>query len=104
MLKLLKNCQVYAPQNMGKKDILVAGEKIVQIDDSINLSGVEFQEFDLNGKNLTPGFIDQHVHITGGGGQAGYSSMVPEVQMSELITCGTTTVVGVLGTDGFVRS
>lgn len=103
MLKLLKNCQVYAPQNMGINDILVAGEKIVRIDKSINLSGVEFQAFDLDGKIVAPGFIDQHVHISGGGGQAGYSSMVPEVQMSELIACGTTTVVGVLGTDGFVK-
>lgn len=103
MLKLLKNCQVYSPQNIGIKDILVAGEKIVRIDESINLSGIEYQIFDLSGKIVTPGFIDQHVHITGGGGQAGYSSMVPEVQMSELIACGTTTVVGVLGTDGFVK-
>ena len=75
----------------------------MRIDESINLSGIEYQIFDLSGKIVTPGFIDQHVHITGGGGQAGYSSMVPEVQMSELIACGTTTVVGVLGTDGFVK-
>ncbi len=103
MLKLLRNCQVYAPQKLGKKDILLAGEKIVRISDSIALKGVEFQEFDFEEKIVAPGFIDQHVHITGGGGQAGYSSMVPEVQMSELIACGTTTVVGVLGTDGFVK-
>ena len=103
MLKLLKNCLVYAPQKVGIKDILVAGEKIVRIDQTIRLLGVEFQEFDLDGKILAPGFIDQHVHISGGGGQTGYSSLVPEVQMSELIACGTTTVVGMLGTDGFVK-
>ena len=103
MLKLLRNCLVYSPQKLGKKDILVAGEKIVQISDSIQLSGVSFEEFDFTGKILTPGFIDQHVHITGGGGQTGYASLVPEVQMSELISCGTTTVVGLLGTDGFVK-
>lgn len=103
MLKLLRNCQVYTPEKIGKKDILVAGEKIVRIGDRINLSGVDFEEFDFEGRILTPGFIDQHVHITGGGGQEGYSSMVPEVQMSELIACGTTTVLGMLGTDGFVK-
>ena len=103
MLKLLRNCLVYAPQKLGKKDILVAGEKIVQIAESIQLSGVAFKEFDFEGRILTPGFIDQHVHITGGGGQQGFSSLVPEVQMSELIACGTTTVVGMLGTDGFVK-
>jgi len=103
MLKLLKNCDVYAPQKLGKKDILVAGEKIIKIDATINLSGIECQVFDLGGKIVAPGFIDQHVHITGGGGQTGYASMVPEVQMSELIACGTTTVLGMLGTDGFVK-
>jgi beta-aspartyl-dipeptidase (metallo-type) len=103
MLKLLKNCEVYTPQKLGKKEILVAGEKIIKIDDSINLSGIEYQAFDFDGKIVVPGFIDQHVHITGGGGQTGYASMVPEVQMSELIACGTTTVLGMLGTDGFVK-
>jgi beta-aspartyl-dipeptidase (metallo-type) len=103
MLKLLKNCQVYAPQKLGKKDILVAGEKIILIDDRIAISGVEVLEFNFEEKTVTPGFIDQHIHVTGGGGQTGYSSLVPEVQMSELISCGTTTVVGMLGTDGFVK-
>jgi beta-aspartyl-dipeptidase (metallo-type) len=103
MLKLLKNCEVYAPQKLGKKDILVAGEKIIRIEDQLSIQGIEVTEYDFEGKIVAPGFIDQHVHITGGGGQTGYSSMVPEVQMSELIACGTTTVVGVLGTDGFVK-
>lgn len=103
MLKLIRNGLVYAPGKLGKKDILIAGEKIARIDDHISISGIEIAEFDFEGKIVTPGFIDQHVHITGGGGQTGYSSMVPEVQMSELIACGTTTVVGLLGTDGFVK-
>ena len=103
MLKLIRNGLVYSPEKLGKKDILIAGEKIVRIDDHISISGVKIQEYDFDGKIVTPGFIDQHVHITGGGGQTGYSSMVPEVQMSELIACGTTTVVGMLGTDGFVK-
>ena len=103
MLKLIKNAEVYAPERLGRKDILVAGEKIIQIGSSINISGINVEVFDMKGKILTPGFIDQHVHITGGGGQTGYCSLVPEVQMSELIACGTTTVVGMLGTDGFVK-
>ena len=103
MLKLIRNGQVYSPDKLGKKDILIAEEKIVKIGENLSISGLEVSEFDFDGKIVTPGFIDQHVHITGGGGQAGYSSMVPEVQMSELIACGTTTVVGMLGTDGFVK-
>ena len=30
MLKLLKNAQVYAPQPMGRQDVLIAGEKILR--------------------------------------------------------------------------
>lgn len=54
--------------------------------------------------NLTPGFMDQHVHITGGGGEGGPETRCPELQLSELILCGTTSVVGVLGTDGLSRT
>lgn len=103
MLTIIKNACVYAPEKLGKKDLLLAGGRIIALKDTICLTGVEAEVFDARGKILAPGFIDQHVHITGGGGQTGYASLVPEVQMSELVACGTTTVVGLLGTDGFVK-
>jgi beta-aspartyl-dipeptidase (metallo-type) len=84
-------------------DMLIAGDRIVQVDKKINPVGIKTEVFDVQGQIVTPGFIDQHVHITGGGGQTGYASLVPEVQLSDLIACGTTTVVGLLGTDGFVK-
>ena len=103
MLKLIKNADIYSPDHEGINDILIAGDRIVQIDKKINPAGIETEAFDAQGKIVTPGFIDQHVHITGGGGQTGYASLAPEVQLSDLIACGTTTVVGLLGTDGFVK-
>jgi len=103
MLKLIKNAHLYAPQNMGMSDILIAGEKIALIDREINITGLPVEIIDACGKIVTPGFIDQHVHVIGGGGQTGYASLVPEVTMSELVSCGTTCVVGLLGTDGFVK-
>lgn len=45
-----------------------------------------------------------HVHITGGGGEAGPASRCPEAQLSKLISAGITTVVGVTGTDSVTRS
>ena len=52
MIKLLKNANVYAPEKLGKKDILVEGEKILLMRDSIEgyegLQGVE--TYDLEGK------------------------------------------------------
>jgi beta-aspartyl-dipeptidase (metallo-type) len=103
MLKLIKNADIYSPAHEGINDVLIAGDRIVQIDKKIDPTGVEISVFDAQGKIVAPGFIDQHVHITGGGGQTGYASLVPEVQPSDLIACGTTTVVGLLGTDGFVK-
>lgn len=103
MLTIIKNARIYSPEKQGVKDILIAAGRIVEIADRLTLTGVEAEWIDAGGKIVTPGFIDQHVHITGGGGQQGYASLVPEVAMSELVAAGTTTVVGLLGTDGFVK-
>ena len=45
------------------------------------------------GKKLLPGFIDSHVHIAGGGGEGGYKTRTPEIQLSEIIEGGITTYV-----------
>ncbi|MGN1168393.1 MAG: beta-aspartyl-peptidase [Lachnospiraceae bacterium] len=101
---LIKNAEVYTPEYVGKKDVLVCGEKIEYINDSIgNLLG-RCEIIDGENKILTPGFIDQHVHITGGGGEGGFHTRTPELELSELVQGGITTVVGVLGTDGVTRS
>jgi hypothetical protein len=33
MIKLIKNVDVYAPDHLGKKDVLVAGKKVAAIED-----------------------------------------------------------------------
>ena len=106
MIKLLKNAQVYAPASLGRKDLLIVGEKICRIDDRIEgYDGLpDVEVFDLTGKLLVPGYIDLHVHITGGGGEQGPASRVPESQLSAFTTNGITTVMGLLGTDGVTRS
>ncbi len=104
MLKLIKNTNLYAPTSLGQKDFLVAGGKIVKIADNLKTFENEATVFDAKGKIVTPGLIDQHIHITGAGGKHGFSSMTPEIMLSELIGCGTTTVVGLMGTDGTARS
>lgn len=100
---LIKNANLYSPHKLGMKDVLVAGGKIVAIEDKIEDNSV-FETFDAKGKIVLPGFIDQHQHIIGAGGKHGFASMSPEVKISTLMSCGTTTVVGLLGTDGTARS
>ena len=106
MIKLLKNAQVYSPAPLGKKDVLVIGDKVARIDDSIQgYDGLpEVEVIDLKGKKLLPGYIDIHIHITGGGGEQGFTSRVPESQLSVIVGSGITTVLGLLGTDGITRS
>ncbi|MBI1306433.1 MAG: beta-aspartyl-peptidase [Bacteroidetes bacterium] len=101
---IIKNADIYSPAPLGKKDILIGAGKILAIEDQIDPNIPDTQVFDANGKIATPGFIDQHVHITGAGGKGGFASMTPEMRIEELLIHGTTTVVGLLGTDGSTRS
>lgn len=102
---LIKNADLYAPEPMGQKDVLMVNGKIVCIDDEIDgLPGsLPATVLDAKGKKMIPGYVDQHVHIIGGGGEAGPYSRVPEVQLSDLTRAGITTVIGLLGTDGTGR-
>lgn len=104
MLKLLKHTNLFAPKALGIKDVLIANDKILAIEDNLDRYAAVSEVFDFSDQIVTPGLIDQHIHITGAGGANGFSSMTPEVTLSELIACGTTTVVGLLGTDGKNRA
>ncbi|MCA9680674.1 MAG: beta-aspartyl-peptidase, partial [Myxococcales bacterium] len=66
--------------------------------------GIDHEEVDLAGATVVPGLVDAHVHVTGGGGEAGYGSRVPALYLSALASAGVTTVVGLLGTDGTTRT
>lgn len=101
---IIKNIEVYNPEYMGRKDVLVCGEKIVLIEDNIEIFSEKIQTIDGAGKKLIPGFIDNHVHIVGGGGEGSFRTRVPEITLSKLIESGITTVVGLLGTDATTRS
>lgn len=104
MIKIIKDGIVLKPNYVGKKDILITGNKIEVIDDSINLSGVKYEIIDAKGCYVIPGLIDSHVHICGGGGEGGYKTRTPEIMLTDITMAGVTTVVGVLGTDGTSRT
>ncbi|TFZ41725.1 beta-aspartyl-peptidase [Soehngenia longivitae] len=104
MIKLIRNGIVYSPSYLGKKDILIADDKIVDIRDNISLEGLEYELIDAKGNFVVPGLIDSHVHVCGGGGEGGYKTRTPEIMLTDITTAGVTTVVGVLGTDGTSRT
>ncbi len=104
MLTIIKNTDIYAPEHLGTQDILIANDKIVKIAENIDAHGLEAEIVDGANTICIPGIIDRHVHITGGGGEGGFSTSTPEVNMSTLLKNGITTVVGLLGTNDISRS
>ncbi len=103
---LIKNIKVYSPEYIGIKDVLVVNDKIGLIEDEIELDKYKKEIKIIDGKNksLIPGFIDNHIHITGGGGEGSFKTRVPEIILSKLTEVGITTVIGLLGTDSLTRS
>lgn len=101
---LIKNADVYAPQPLGIVDLLIINDKIAKIGQQLAApQGLDCQILDAQKRKVVPGYVDQHVHIIGGGGESGPYSRTPEINLSELTKVGITTVVGVLGTDGTSR-
>jgi len=104
MFILIKGGTLYGPKKIGVKDILVVGKTIAKISEGIDLSDdFNVQIVWATGKIITPGFIDLHVHILGGGGEGGPRTRTPEITLSKITRAGVTTVVGCLGTDDVTR-
>ncbi len=106
MIELLRNAELYDPLPRGRRDLLVAGKTVVWV--GTDLPALDrrlgVRETDLGGRRVIPGLIDGHVHLTGGGGEAGPHTRVPPVVLSGLTGGGVTTAIGVLGTDDVVRT
>ena len=84
--------------------LVVAGAKIIYMGAKLPPMELPHETIDAQGCMLTPGFIDGHTHITGGGGEAGFSTRVPPVPLSKFTRAGVTTAVGLLGTDDLTRN
>jgi beta-aspartyl-dipeptidase (metallo-type) len=105
MLTLIRQGTVFAPDPLDKKDILISGDKIAAVCEpgQIDIKGIDIKTIDASDKIITPGLIDSHVHILGGGGEGGPATRAPEITVEDIIECGVTTVIGCLGTDGTTR-
>jgi beta-aspartyl-dipeptidase (metallo-type) len=105
-LALLLNAELYDPAPQGRRHLLVAGETLLWAGRDVPTldRALTVDEVDLGGRRVIPGLIDGHVHLTGGGGEAGPETRVPPVSLSRLTLAGVTTAVGVLGTDDTVRT
>jgi beta-aspartyl-dipeptidase (metallo-type) len=105
-MELLRNADLYDPEPRGHAHLLIGGETILWAGSDLPAlpPALGVKERDLEGRRVIPGLIDIHVHLTGGGGEAGMHTRVPPLQLSQLTSGGVTTAVGVLGTDDTARS
>ena len=102
---LIKNAHLYGPEDMGIRDVLIGGGKILRIAENLpEEEAYGITVIDGTGKVLMPGLIDAHVHILGGGGEGGYHTRTPELMLTDALEGGVTTIVGCLGTDGTTRT
>jgi len=104
-LLLLRNAQVHAPEALGLRHLLLGGGRVLWLGERLGDCPAELgiESIDLEGRRLLPGLIDAHVHVTGGGGEAGFRTRVPPLGVSRFTAAGITTVVGLLGTDDVAR-
>ncbi len=106
LITLLQNAVVFDPAPLGRRHLLVAGGRIAWVGaeapDLPRRLGADV--IDLGGRRVVPGLVDGHVHVTGGGGEAGAHTRVPPVPLSRFTGGGITTVVGLLGTDDVTRT
>ncbi len=103
---LFKNAELMAPGPLGRQDLVVAGNRIAAIGSDFNLAGsnLPVTVIDCADYYLTPGFVDSLVHFIGGGGEGGFATRTPEMQLTDATLGGVTTAIGVLGTDATTRT
>jgi len=106
MLTVIKHAELFAPNYLGEQDVILAGGRIAAIGDELALigTGVDVQHVDAGDFLLVPGFVDALCHFSGGGGEGGFASRTPPLEVSEAAAAGVTTLVGALGTDSVTRS
>jgi len=105
MITLIRGGVVFAPEPLGRKDILLAGGRVEAVAEpgQLGIDGLAAEAVDATGKSVLPGLIDPHVHILGGGGEGGPATRAPEIRVEDIVAAGVTTVIGCLGTDGITR-
>jgi beta-aspartyl-dipeptidase (metallo-type) len=105
MLTLLRVARVFTPRPSEATDILLSGGRIAYVGPEISVpTDWPVAVYERPDCTAVPGFIDQHVHATGGGGEGGPVTRCPEITAQQIAERGIATIVGLLGTDGISRS
>ncbi len=102
---LVRDADVFAPEPLGRRDILLAGGRIVAIAARIDPgAGLYVRIVEARGRLAVPGYVDSLVHISGGGGEGGFATRTAPLAPEQALAGGVTTLIGALGTDDVTRS
>lgn len=105
LLTLLRVGRILAPEPVAATELLLAGGRIAALGNDLAVpDGWPIEVIDATELAAVPAFIDQHAHLTGGGGEGGAGTRCPAITTGAIATRGIATVVGVLGTDCVSRS
>lgn len=108
MLTLITNVELYSPAEMGEVDVLITDRRIAAIGsnlkEKLSVSEDLMDVVNGQGKLMFPGLVDSLVHISGGGGEGGFHTRTPQMNLTDATTGGVTTVIGALGTDATTRT
>lgn len=99
-LRLFAGTRVLAPEDLGLRDVLVAGGKVLAIlepGEPVQVGDGDVERIDAEGRILMPAMVDIHCHVAGGGGWGGPATQCDPIDPTELIRAGIGTVVGLLG-------
>ena len=104
-LLLVRDAEVYDPAPIGRRDLLLAGGRIVAMAPRISPGlGVPVHVLEAAGRIAVPGLVDSLVHVSGGGGEGGFDTRTPALSFAQALASGVTTFIGALGTDDVTRS
>ncbi|MBT1444829.1 beta-aspartyl-peptidase [Shewanella sp. JM162201] len=106
MLTLIKNANLFSPAPEGLKDVVFGfgGVLATAPAGTLDTGSLPCEVLDAAGRALIPGLVDPLVHLSGGGGEGGFHTRTPQMELTEATLAGVTTVVGALGTDAVSRS
>ncbi|MFL5612981.1 MAG: amidohydrolase family protein [Gemmatimonadaceae bacterium] len=108
MFVLIEDAEVYDPEPLGKRSILIVDEKIQKVGSvdraALERVGVEVEVVNADGCLALPGFIDPHEHLLGGSGEGSLALQTPMLFPREILRAGITSVVGTLGVDTTMKT
>jgi beta-aspartyl-dipeptidase (metallo-type) len=101
-ITLVRGGEVYAPDRIGRADVLLGGGRILRVGAGLEAAAQSLgavHVIEASRLRVVPGYIDQHIHLFGGGDAAGPQGRAFDLKAEDLALAGITSAVGVVGVE-----